>query len=113
MVHPSVPSMLFTPICPHSLSFRPLLFHDSATIKITVPLTARTSAYLSLDGANRMEMHRGDTLYVQVSGHPLPLICHTTENADWFASVKTNLNWNQRRDQKPLKHHRPTTPGKT
>ena len=37
MVHPSVPAMLLTPICPHSLSFRPLLFHDSATLKVAVP----------------------------------------------------------------------------
>jgi NAD+ kinase len=28
MVHPQVPCILFTPICPHSLSFRPLMFPD-------------------------------------------------------------------------------------
>ena len=26
MVHPGVPAILFTPVCPHSLSFRPLIF---------------------------------------------------------------------------------------
>ncbi|ETV72341.1 hypothetical protein, variant [Aphanomyces astaci] len=44
MTHPSVPCMLFTPICPHTLSFRPMLFHDSAHLKIVVPATARSSS---------------------------------------------------------------------
>lgn len=37
-VHPSVLAMLFTPISPHSLSFRPLMFSDNALLKIAVPL---------------------------------------------------------------------------
>jgi NAD kinase len=36
MVHPQVPAILVTPICPHSLSFRPLLFPDAAELKIHV-----------------------------------------------------------------------------
>ena len=102
MVHPSVPAMLLTPICPHSLSFRPLLFHDSATLKVAVPPTSRSKAYVSLDGTNRMELCPGDAVFVKVSSHPVPIICNTTENEDWFQSVKGNLNWNQRRAQKPL-----------
>lgn len=102
MVHPSVPAMLLTPICPHSLSFRPLLFHDSATLKIAVPPTSRSKAYVSFDGRNRMELDRGDALYLNVSSHPVPIICNATENEDWFQSIKGNLNWNQRRAQKPL-----------
>ena len=43
MVHPSVSAMLLTPICPHSLSFRPLLFHDSATLEVAVPPTSRSN----------------------------------------------------------------------
>ncbi|KAG8089554.1 hypothetical protein GUJ93_ZPchr0011g27374 [Zizania palustris] len=34
MVHPNVPCMLFTPICPHSLSFRPVILPDSARLEI-------------------------------------------------------------------------------
>ena len=36
MVHPAVPAMLCTPICPHSLSFRPLIVPDSVTLRIKV-----------------------------------------------------------------------------
>ncbi|XP_061348058.1 NAD kinase 2, chloroplastic-like isoform X2 [Gastrolobium bilobum] len=36
MVHPNVPCMLFTPICPHSLSFRPVILPDSAQLELKV-----------------------------------------------------------------------------
>ena len=36
LVHPEVQSMLLTPICPHSLSFRPMLLPDSVKLKIQV-----------------------------------------------------------------------------
>ncbi|KAG1711522.1 hypothetical protein DVH05_008775 [Phytophthora capsici] len=102
MAHPSVPSMLFTPICPHTLSFRPLIFHDSATLKIEFPTTSRASAcYVSFDGKNRVRLERGDSIVVRVSSFPLPSICRVNENQDWFESMITNLNWNQRRAQKP------------
>ncbi|RHZ03751.1 hypothetical protein DYB31_013314 [Aphanomyces astaci] len=104
----SVPCMLFTPICPHTLSFRPLLFHDSAVLKIVVPATARSSSVMvSFDGKMRVQMNRGDALEVRVSPFPLPSVCNLNENEDWFASVKSNLYWNQRKEIKPF-HDVPT-----
>lgn len=41
MCTPTVPAMLFTPICPHSLSFRPVLFPDSSTVILKVPEDSR------------------------------------------------------------------------
>ena len=36
MIHPNVPCILLTPICPHSLSFRPVIVPSSVEIKVTV-----------------------------------------------------------------------------
>ena len=41
ILFPTVPALLFTPICPHSLSFRPTMFPDSSVITLKVPDTAR------------------------------------------------------------------------
>lgn len=41
ILFPTVPALLFTPICPHSLSFRPVMFPDSSVITLSVPKTAR------------------------------------------------------------------------
>lgn len=53
MVHPSVPAILLTPICAHSLSFRPLLLPDSSVLTCTVPTDCRASAWVSFDGKFR------------------------------------------------------------
>lgn len=37
MVAPSVPAILITPICPHTLSFRPILVPDDTEVKVRVP----------------------------------------------------------------------------
>lgn len=41
ILFPTIPAILFTPICPHSLSFRPLLLPDSSCITLQVPSTSR------------------------------------------------------------------------
>ena len=41
ILFPTVPALLLTPICPHSLSFRPIMFPDSSTLKLVVPTSAR------------------------------------------------------------------------
>ncbi|OMP05429.1 putative Inorganic polyphosphate/ATP-NAD kinase [Corchorus olitorius] len=46
MVHPNVPCMLFTPICPHSLSFRPVILPDSARLELKIPDDARSNAWI-------------------------------------------------------------------
>ena len=37
MVAPSVPAILITPVCPHTLSFRPAVISDSSQVRIRIP----------------------------------------------------------------------------
>lgn len=100
MVHPSVPSILLTPVSPHSLSFRPAVLPDFAVVTVGVPVTARCGAALSVDGKDLCTLHLGDSIEVAMSSHPVPTICRTTETGDWFASVHEALQWNGRAEQK-------------
>mmetsp|Transcript_20770 Transcript_20770/g.84462 ORF Transcript_20770/g.84462 Transcript_20770/m.84462 type:complete len:590 (-) Transcript_20770:1863-3632(-) len=59
MVHPSVPAILFTPICPHSLSFRPIVFPDAATLRVDVNVESRSHAWASFDGKFRQLLKYG------------------------------------------------------
>ena len=61
MVHPSVPSILLTPICPHSLSCRPMILPDSAEIRCFNPTEARANAWVSFDGKRRQRLGRGES----------------------------------------------------
>ncbi|CDF34439.1 unnamed protein product [Chondrus crispus] len=96
MVHPSVPAILFTPICPHSLSFRPVLFPDYVTLEIKVPQDSRASAWVSFDGRHRMELMKGDKVVVTVSPWSVPTFSRADTTNDWFKSVSHCLRWNER-----------------
>eukprot|EP00743_Colponemidia_sp_Colp-15_P007014 GILK01007569.1.p1 GENE.GILK01007569.1~~GILK01007569.1.p1 ORF type:complete len:394 (-),score=32.83 GILK01007569.1:68-1168(-) len=102
IIHPSVPGILFTPVCPHSLSFRPLLFPDSVTLRVEVPEDARHNAWVSLDGREKQEVKKGDYLLITTSSWPLPAVSSQGDLRDWFTGVIHNLSWNTRVRQKAL-----------
>ncbi|KAK1404082.1 NAD kinase 2, chloroplastic [Heracleum sosnowskyi] len=102
MVHPNVPCMLFTPICPHSLSFRPVILPDSARLELKIPKDARSNAWVSFDGKRRQQLSRGDSVRISMSEHPLPTVNKHDQTGDWFRSLIRCLNWNERLDQKAL-----------
>lgn len=58
MTHPEVRATLVTPICPHTLSFRPMLLPETMVIRVVVPFGSARSAYCSFDGRNRVELKR-------------------------------------------------------
>ncbi|XP_076895341.1 NAD kinase 2, chloroplastic-like [Bidens hawaiensis] len=102
MVHPNVPCMLFTPISPHSLSFRPVILPDSACLELKIPEDARSNAWVSFDGKRRQQLSRGDSVRICLSQHPLPTVNKFDQTGDWFRSLIRCLNWNERLDQKAL-----------
>lgn len=102
MVHPNVPCMLFTPICPHSLSFRPVILPDSARLELKIPDDARSNAWVSFDGKRRQQLSRGDSVRIFMSEHPIPTVNKSDQTGDWFHSLVRCLNWNERLDQKAL-----------
>lgn len=54
-----------TPICPHSLSFRPVILPLSAKIAIVLPKETRTDAWVTFDGQTRVKMERTEQLIIQ------------------------------------------------
>jgi len=100
MVHPTVPAILLTPICAHSLSFRPLLLPDSSTLVCQVPFDSRASAWVSFDGKFRQELHRGDRLEIKMSRYPMPTVNRMNFTGDWFESLRSSFMFNLRPRQR-------------
>lgn len=108
MVHPSVPAILFTPICPHSLASRPVILPDSARLELVVPETARAGVWASFDGRERHELQRGDKIVVRMSDYPMPTVNRMDHSHDWFESLEKCLSWNERVSQRPVPALTPT-----
>ncbi|CAG5123329.1 unnamed protein product, partial [Candidula unifasciata] len=102
MIHPSVPCILLTPICPHSLSFRPIVVPAGVEIKVILSPGARGTAMVSFDGRDRQEIHQGDSLRITTASYPVPSICAADQIEDWFDGLAVCLNWNLRLQQRPL-----------
>ncbi|XP_070509586.1 NAD kinase-like isoform X3 [Chironomus tepperi] len=102
MVHPSVPAIMITPICPHSLSFRPIVVPAGVELKISISPDSRNTSWVSFDGRNRQELLHGDSLRVTTSIYPVPSICSQDQISDWFDSLAECLHWNVRKRQKCL-----------
>ncbi|GAA5950310.1 hypothetical protein JCM21900_001111 [Sporobolomyces salmonicolor] len=100
LVHPEIPAILITPICPHTLSFRPMLLPDSMELRICVPYNSRSTAWASFDGRGRVELRQGDHIKVTASPYPFPTVCADKQSTDWFHAISRTLKWNERQRQK-------------
>lgn len=99
LIYPDIPAILLTPICPHTLSFRPMILNDSMELKVSIPERGRGGAFVSFDGKGRVELGRGDEVVVRASRYPFPTVL--SQPMEWFDSVSRTLRWNTRAaDQK-------------
>jgi NAD+ kinase len=94
LIHPSIPAILLTPICPHTLSFRPMVLSDALALRIAVPEKSRSTAYCSFDGKGRIELKQGDFVTLEASQYPFPTVM--TSGNEWVESVQRALRWNVR-----------------
>ncbi|KAK9735970.1 hypothetical protein RND81_04G242000 [Saponaria officinalis] len=99
MVHPQVPGILFTPICPHSLSFRPLILPEHVTLRVQVPFNSRGPAWVSFDGKDRKQLAPGDALLCSIAPWPVPTACQGDSTGDFLRSIHEGLHWNLRKTQ--------------
>ncbi|KAI9642362.1 NAD(+) kinase [Ciborinia camelliae] len=94
LVHPDIPAILLTPICPHTLSFRPMILSDSLLLRVSIPRNSRATAHCSFDGKGRVELKQGDHVTIAASQYPFPTV--VSSPSEWFDSVSRTLRWNTR-----------------
>ena len=94
-----VPGILFTPICPHSLSFRPLILPEHVTLRVQVPFNSRSPAWASFDGKDRKQLAPGDALVCSMAPWPVPTACLVDSTNDFLRSIHEGLHWNLRKTQ--------------
>jgi NAD+ kinase len=89
---PSVTSFVVTPVCPHSLTHRPLVVTDKATIELRVG-TSDEEAFLSIDGQVGVPVKQGDRLSCHRASHTVKLL---RMKKTFFDVLRTKLKWGQR-----------------
>jgi NAD+ kinase len=93
IVYPSVAAFVVAPICPHTLTNRPLVIPDSATIDIDFK-AEDDAVFLTLDGQIGFELVRGDHIRVRKAAEKLHLVRPTKKT--YYQVLRNKLKWGER-----------------
>lgn len=74
VVDPSMRAILLTPICPHSLFSRTVLFGESARLAVSVSSDSESEINLTIDGETSLPMQGGDVVAIELSNLSAELI---------------------------------------
>lgn len=90
IVHPEINSILLCPICPFTLTNRPLIVPDSVAIKIRLA-AGSSDISLTFDGQAGFKIDERDTIIISKGTHPVHVI--TLPDHDYYDLLKTKLRW--------------------
>ena len=89
ILHPAIAGVALVPICPHTLSNRPIAVPDRVEIVIT--LRSAADARLHADGQEQFDLQEGDRVIVRRSRHAAIFI--HPPGYDYFAMLRSKLHW--------------------
>jgi NAD+ kinase len=92
IVHPAVESWIITPICPHTLSDRPVVIRDSALVEVNVDPNM-DSVYLTLDGQTGIPVKGSDKVRMKRAAERLRLI--QPPRKSYFEILRNKLRWGE------------------
>lgn len=93
IVYPSVGVMVLSPICPHTLTHRPMVLPDSAVVEVRVH-SPDEDVVLTLDGQEGLQMHSDDHVEVRKGRNAVPLI--QSASRSYFDVLRSKLRWGER-----------------
>ncbi len=90
VIHPVVPGIILTPICPFTLTNRPLIIPDHSTVEIEIEGDS-TDIILTLDGQEGIPVSSKDRIVVTRGDAPVKLI--TFKKSSYYNVLKARLLW--------------------
>lgn len=91
ILHPEMDAMILNPICPFTLSHRPIVLPPNETIEIRVDDPQRTSVALTVDGQSLTALAPGDRVLVRASTERASII--RSDRRTFYEVLRNKLNW--------------------
>jgi NAD+ kinase len=91
IMYPTIETLVLTPICPFTLTNRPIIIPDSSTIKVTMGKESEEKVLLTFDGQVGFDFYHGDTLFISKSDFKISLLKPADHN--YFELLRTKLKW--------------------
>jgi NAD+ kinase len=93
ILHPNLDAMILTPICPHTLTYRPVVVSNEAKVELTLRGESG-EVYVTFDGQTSQPMQPGDVVRVRQSRHQVKLVSPPGKN--YFQVLRHKLRWAER-----------------
>ena len=94
IVIPTFGSMVVTPICPHTLTLRPIVFPDDQVLKISCPEKGGQDMALAIDGQVNASLKSTAKVMIQKASFEINMVNFTDSN--YFNTLRTKLGWGVR-----------------
>ncbi len=91
ILHPEMDAMILNPICPFTLSHRPIVLPPDEEVRISVDHPQRTNVALTVDGQSLTPLSTGDYVVVRASGERAQII--RSDQRTFYEVLRTKLNW--------------------
>jgi len=92
ILYPSMRGFVLTPICPHTLTQRPIVLPDDQSVSLR--LVSDSEVYLTLDGQTGLQLQREDRVQIKQSQNRVLLV--KNPHIDSFGILRAKLRWGQR-----------------
>lgn len=96
IVNPNINSIILTPICPHTLSARPLIIGENDQVKITLEVSEE-EVMVTIDGQEGFILKPKDEVIIKKSDHKARLI--TFKEKSFYAILREKLRWSGQIDK--------------
>ncbi len=93
LVGPGVGVMLLAPICPHTLTLRPLVIADTSVVRVQLRAPDQ-EVFLTLDGQEGIPLVDGDVVEIKRSPHTVALV--RTMRRTVLGVLRDKLHWGER-----------------
>lgn len=91
IMHPALQAIALVPICPHTLSDRPLVLSSQCLIELQLDEERDVPARVSFDGHNNIQLEAGDTVRVRARPEKVRLL--HPHSYDYFQILSSKLHW--------------------
>lgn len=91
ILHPDLDAVVLVPICPHTLSSRPIVVHGSSRVEMHIGQTLVPEAQVTCDGQMGFAVSSGDRL--TITRHPCALRLIHPPGHDHYATLRAKLHW--------------------
>ena len=91
ILHPSLDAIVLVPICPHTLTSRPVVVGGGSVVEVVLGDGAETAVQLSCDGRAEVDLAAGDRISIRKHRPDLRLI-HPAGH-EYYATLRAKLHW--------------------